>query len=36
MGVAGADLTGRDTLVTGLAGRLAGSLSMALDEWLSG
>lgn len=35
MGVAGADLTGRGILVTGLAGLLAGSLSMALGEWLS-
>ncbi len=35
MGVAGADLAPRTILVTGLAGLLAGSLSMALGEWLS-
>lgn len=35
MGVAGADLAARNILVTGLAGLLAGSLSMALGEWLS-
>ena len=35
MGVAGADLAGRTILVTGLAGLLAGSCSMALGEWLS-
>jgi VIT1/CCC1 family predicted Fe2+/Mn2+ transporter len=35
MGVAGADLAGRSILVTGLAGLLAGSLSMAMGEWLS-
>jgi VIT1/CCC1 family predicted Fe2+/Mn2+ transporter len=35
MGVAGADLASRNILVTGLAGLLAGSLSMALGEWLS-
>jgi len=35
MGVAGADLAGRNILITGLAGLLAGSLSMALGEWLS-
>ncbi len=35
MGVAGADLAARSILVTGLAGLLAGSLSMALGEWLS-
>ncbi|MCC6312904.1 MAG: VIT1/CCC1 transporter family protein [Thermomicrobiales bacterium] len=35
MGVAGAELAGRSILVTGLAGLLAGSLSMALGEWLS-
>ena len=35
MGVAGADMAGRSILVTGLAGLLAGSLSMALGEWLS-
>lgn len=35
MGVAGADLAGRNILITGLAGLFAGSLSMALGEWLS-
>ena len=35
MGVAGADLAGHAILVTGLAGLLAGSCSMALGEWLS-
>lgn len=35
MGVAGAELSGRSILVTGLAGLMAGSLSMALGEWLS-
>lgn len=35
MGVAGANLAGRSILITGLAGLLAGSLSMALGEWLS-
>ena len=35
MGVAGAELGARSILVTGLAGLLAGSLSMALGEWLS-
>jgi VIT1/CCC1 family predicted Fe2+/Mn2+ transporter len=35
MGVAGADLAARNILITGLAGLLAGSLSMALGEWLS-
>jgi VIT1/CCC1 family predicted Fe2+/Mn2+ transporter len=35
MGVAGAELAGRSILMTGLAGLLAGSLSMALGEWLS-
>jgi vacuolar iron transporter family protein len=35
MGVAGAQLTGQSILITGLAGLLAGSLSMALGEWLS-
>jgi vacuolar iron transporter family protein len=35
MGVAGADLAGQSILITGLAGLLAGSLSMALGEWLS-
>jgi VIT1/CCC1 family predicted Fe2+/Mn2+ transporter len=35
MGVAGAALGARNILITGLAGLLAGSLSMALGEWLS-
>ena len=35
MGVAGAELASRNILVTGIAGLLAGSLSMALGEWLS-
>ncbi len=35
MGVAGADLTPHAILVTGIAGLLAGSCSMALGEWLS-
>ena len=35
MGVAGAQLAPRTILVTGLAGLLAGSCSMALGEWLS-
>jgi VIT1/CCC1 family predicted Fe2+/Mn2+ transporter len=35
MGVAGAALAPRTILVTGLAGLLAGSCSMALGEWLS-
>lgn len=35
MGVAGANLTSHDVLVTGLAGLLAGAGSMALGEWLS-
>jgi VIT1/CCC1 family predicted Fe2+/Mn2+ transporter len=35
MGVAGADLPGRTILITGVAGLLAGSFSMALGEWLS-
>src|SRR5262252_1412561 len=34
-GVAGADLAPHAILVTGLAGLLAGSFSMALGEWLS-
>ncbi|MFM9106394.1 MAG: demethoxyubiquinone hydroxylase family protein [Chloroflexota bacterium] len=34
-GVAGAELAGRSILVTGLAGLLAGAISMALGEWLS-
>ena len=35
MGVAGADLAPHAILVTGIAGLLAGSCSMALGEWLS-
>jgi len=35
MGVAGADLAPHAILITGLAGLLAGSCSMALGEWLS-
>jgi vacuolar iron transporter family protein len=35
MGVAGAELASHSILITGLAGLLAGSLSMALGEWLS-
>lgn len=35
MGVAGANLTGRTILLTGLAGLLAGASSMAIGEWLS-
>jgi VIT1/CCC1 family predicted Fe2+/Mn2+ transporter len=35
MGVAGAALTNQQILITGLAGLLAGSISMALGEWLS-
>ena len=35
MGVAGAALSGQSILITGLAGLMAGSLSMALGEWLS-
>jgi len=35
MGVAGAQMTGRGVLLTGLAGLLAGSISMALGEWIS-
>src|SRR5215217_8774985 len=35
MGVAGAELSGQSILITGLARLLAGSLSMALGEWLS-
>lgn len=35
MGVAGASLPGRTILFTGLAGMLAGALSMAIGEWLS-
>jgi VIT1/CCC1 family predicted Fe2+/Mn2+ transporter len=35
MGVAGASLANRTVLITGLAGLLAGAISMALGEWLS-
>jgi VIT1/CCC1 family predicted Fe2+/Mn2+ transporter len=35
MGVAGAAMSGRAILITGLAGLLAGAGSMALGEWLS-
>ncbi len=35
MGVAGADLAGRDVLITGIAGLLAGAFSMAMGEWIS-
>lgn len=35
MGVAGADLSGRGIFLTGIAGLLAGALSMAIGEWLS-
>ncbi len=35
MGVAGANLSGHAILLTGLAGLLAGSCSMAIGEWLS-
>ena len=35
MGVAGAGIGTRYILLTGLSGLLAGSLSMALGEWLS-
>jgi VIT1/CCC1 family predicted Fe2+/Mn2+ transporter len=35
MGVAGAELSGKAILITGLAGLLAGACSMALGEWLS-
>ena len=35
MGVAGANLAATSILLTGLSGLLAGSLSMALGEWLS-
>jgi vacuolar iron transporter family protein len=35
MGVAGAELSGRGILITGLAGLLAGAGSMAMGEWLS-
>ena len=35
MGVAGANLPGHTILFTGLAGTLAGALSMSIGEWLS-
>lgn len=35
MGVAGATLDSRTVLITGVAGLLAGAISMALGEWLS-
>ncbi|NPV87430.1 MAG: rubrerythrin family protein [Anaerolineae bacterium] len=35
MGVAGATLNEKTVLITGLAGMLAGAISMALGEWLS-
>jgi VIT1/CCC1 family predicted Fe2+/Mn2+ transporter len=35
MGVAGADLSSRAILVTGIAGLLAGACSMAMGEWVS-
>ena len=35
MGVAGANLSSRDVLITGLAGLLAGAFSMAMGEWVS-
>jgi VIT1/CCC1 family predicted Fe2+/Mn2+ transporter len=35
MGVAGATFNNRTVLITGLAGLLAGAISMALGEWLS-
>jgi VIT1/CCC1 family predicted Fe2+/Mn2+ transporter len=35
MGVAGATLAGSSVLIAGIAGLLAGSISMALGEWLS-
>ncbi|GAP06876.1 uncharacterized membrane protein [Anaerolinea thermolimosa] len=35
MGVAGAGVANRSILITGLAGMLAGAISMALGEWLS-
>lgn len=35
MGVAGAELAGKGILLTGLAGLLAGAISMALGEWIS-
>jgi VIT1/CCC1 family predicted Fe2+/Mn2+ transporter len=35
MGVAGASMAGREIVITGVAGLLAGAGSMALGEWLS-
>jgi len=35
MGVAGANMSGHNILVTGIAGLLAGASSMALGEWIS-
>jgi vacuolar iron transporter family protein len=35
MGVAGADLSSRAILITGVAGLLAGACSMAIGEWIS-
>src|SRR5207244_10008428 len=35
MGVAGADLSGKSVLITGVAGLLAGACSVAIGEWLS-
>ena len=35
MGVAGAAMSARTILITGLAGLLAGAISMALGEWIS-
>lgn len=35
MGVAGAALSSKSILITGIAGLLAGAISMALGEWLS-
>jgi VIT1/CCC1 family predicted Fe2+/Mn2+ transporter len=35
MGVAGASMNGREIVITGVAGLLAGAGSMALGEWLS-
>jgi VIT1/CCC1 family predicted Fe2+/Mn2+ transporter len=35
MGVAGASLAGKGVLISGIAGLLAGAISMTLSEWLS-
>jgi VIT1/CCC1 family predicted Fe2+/Mn2+ transporter len=35
MGVAGAEVSGRTILLTGIAGLIAGACSMAIGEWLS-